>query len=120
MGWNFRKNIKFGPARINLSKSGIGYSVGAGGLRFTHSPKRRAGSKKKHPGDGFIVSLIKLCFCLCLLAVAAYLVTAYWKWLVALAAIAVVATIVYQIYIYKKIHPKTKDDSEFGNNDPAS
>lgn len=44
MGWNFRKSIKVGPARINLSKSGVGYSVGAGGLRYTS----RANGKKKH------------------------------------------------------------------------
>ena len=46
MGWNFRKSIKVGPARINLSKSGVGYSVGAGGLRYTS----RANGKKKHHG----------------------------------------------------------------------
>lgn len=46
MGLNFRKSIKFGPARINLSKSGVGYSVGAGGLRYTKSPKRRSTKKK--------------------------------------------------------------------------
>ena len=115
MGWSFRKNIKVGPARINLSKSGVGYSVGAGGVRYT----KRAGSKKKQ-GDGFIVSCIKLCFYVSILTVAAYLVTTYWKWLVALVAIAVVAAIGYQIYIHKQIHPKTKDNSELQNNDPAS
>ena len=116
MGWNFRKSIKVGPARINLSKSGVGYSVGAGGARCT----KRAGSKKKNQGDGFIVSLIKLCFYLFLFAVVAYLATTYWKWLVTLAAIAIAAAIGYQIYIHKQIHPKTTDDSELKNNDPAS
>lgn len=42
MGWSFRKSIKVGPARVNLSKSGVGYSVGAGGLRYT----KRANAKK--------------------------------------------------------------------------
>ena len=115
MGWNFRKSIKVGPARINLSKSGVGYSVGAGGVRYT----KRAGSNKKKQGDGSIVSCIKLCFYLFLLTVAAYLVTTYWKWLVAFAAISIAAYIGYRIYIYKQIHPKAKDSSELQNNDPA-
>ena len=49
MGLNFRKSIKLGPARINLSKSGVGYSVGAGGLRYTKSPKRKSAKKKSTP-----------------------------------------------------------------------
>lgn len=116
MGWNFRKSFKIGPARVNLSKSGVGYSVGAGGVRYT----KRASSKKKKQGDGFVVSFIKLCFYLFILTVAVYLVTAHWKWLATLAAIAVAAAIGYQIYIHKLIHPKVKDDSELQNNDPAS
>lgn len=116
MGWNFRKSIKVGPARINLSKSGVGYSVGADGVRYT----KRAGSKKRKQGDGFAVSFIKLCFYLFILTVTVYLVTTHWKWLVALSAIAVAAAIGYQIYIHKLIHPKVKDDSELQNNDPAS
>lgn len=43
MGWSFRKSIKVGPARVNLSKSGVGYSIGAGGLRYT----KRANAKKQ-------------------------------------------------------------------------
>lgn len=34
MGWGFRKSIGFGPFRINLSKSGIGASVGVRGARI--------------------------------------------------------------------------------------
>lgn len=116
MGWNFRKSIKAGPARINLSKSGVGYSVGAGGVRYT----KRAGRKKKNKGDGFIVSFVKLCCYLFVLTVAAYLVTTYWKWLAALVVVAVAAYIGYRIYIYKQIHPKEEDNSELQNNDPAS
>jgi hypothetical protein len=33
MGWGFRKALRFGPFRINLSKSGIGASVGVRGAR---------------------------------------------------------------------------------------
>lgn len=35
MGLRFRKSIKLGPVRINLSKSGIGWSIGTKGARFT-------------------------------------------------------------------------------------
>lgn len=33
MGWNLRRSVNFGPLRLNLSKSGVGYSVGVRGLR---------------------------------------------------------------------------------------
>ena len=33
MGFQFRRSKSFGPIRVNLSKSGIGASVGVGGLR---------------------------------------------------------------------------------------
>ena len=35
MGINFRKSVNFGPFRLNFSKSGIGYSIGGKGFRFT-------------------------------------------------------------------------------------
>ena len=33
MGWGFRRSINLGPLRLNLSKSGLGYSVGTRGFR---------------------------------------------------------------------------------------
>ena len=33
MGWSFHKSIKIGPFRINIGKTGIGFSVGAHGFR---------------------------------------------------------------------------------------
>ena len=33
MGFFFRKSINLGPVRLNLSKSGVGVSVGVKGLR---------------------------------------------------------------------------------------
>jgi hypothetical protein len=33
MGWTFRRSARFGPLRINFSRSGVGYSIGAGGFR---------------------------------------------------------------------------------------
>lgn len=33
MGWFLRKSIRFGPLRLNLSKRGLGASMGVKGLR---------------------------------------------------------------------------------------
>ena len=52
MGLRFRKSIKAGPLRINLSKSGIGYSVGSKGFRYT---KKATGGTRRTasiPGTG--------------------------------------------------------------------
>lgn len=39
MGWYIRKSVKVGPLRLNLSKSGIGYSLGMKGLRVGTGPR---------------------------------------------------------------------------------
>lgn len=39
MGWGFRKSFKFGPMRVNLSKSGIGLSAGIKGARISAGPR---------------------------------------------------------------------------------
>ena len=31
MGWSYRKSVNLGPFRVNISKSGIGYSLGGRG-----------------------------------------------------------------------------------------
>jgi hypothetical protein len=41
MAWNFRRSINFGPLRINLSKSGVGYSVGTRGFRVGQDSRGR-------------------------------------------------------------------------------
>jgi hypothetical protein len=33
MGWMYRKSVNLGPFRVNLSKSGLGYSVGGKDFR---------------------------------------------------------------------------------------
>lgn len=60
MGFNFRKSIKIGPARVNLSKSGVGYSVGAGGFRYTKSHKKGK-SKKKEGCFGSVCMFVLAC-----------------------------------------------------------
>ena len=39
MGWYLRKSFRLGPVRFNLSKSGIGTSIGVSGLRVGTGPK---------------------------------------------------------------------------------
>lgn len=39
MGWYLRKSMRFGPMRINLSRRGIGVSVGIKGLRVGTGPR---------------------------------------------------------------------------------
>lgn len=39
MGWYLRKSVRMGPVRWNLSKSGIGMSVGVRGLRVGTGPR---------------------------------------------------------------------------------
>ena len=53
MGFRFRKSINLGHGvRVNLSKSGIGYSVGAPGLRITKTAKGRVRTTASVPGTG--------------------------------------------------------------------
>lgn len=39
MGFYFRKSLKFGPFRVNFSKSGIGLSAGVKGARISKGPR---------------------------------------------------------------------------------
>lgn len=52
MGFRFRKSINFGGFRINLSKSGIGYSFGFPGLRWTKLANGRSRTTASIPGTG--------------------------------------------------------------------
>jgi hypothetical protein len=52
MGWSYRKSIGLGPFRINLSKSGIGYSVGGGGFRTGINSRGRSYRSFSIPGTG--------------------------------------------------------------------
>lgn len=54
MGFRFRKSINLGGGfRINLSKSGIGYSWGVKGYRVTKTSKGRTRTTLSLPGTGF-------------------------------------------------------------------
>jgi hypothetical protein len=52
MAWNFRKSLRFGPLRINLSKSGVGYSFGLPGYRLGRSAKGQKYQSVNIPGTG--------------------------------------------------------------------
>lgn len=53
MGWRYRKSINLGGGfRINLSKSGIGYSWGVKGFRVTKTASGRTRTTYSIPGTG--------------------------------------------------------------------
>jgi len=52
MGLRFRKSKKFGPFRINLSGSGVGWSVGGKHFRYTQPAKGKAYTTTTIPGTG--------------------------------------------------------------------
>jgi hypothetical protein len=52
MGFYYRKSVSLGPFRVNLSKSGVGYSVGGRGFRTGVSSGGRRYSAFSIPGTG--------------------------------------------------------------------
>src|SRR4051794_21869375 len=52
MGWGIRRSVNFGPLRVNLSNSGIGYSVGTRGFRVGRDAKGRKYRAMSIPGTG--------------------------------------------------------------------
>ena len=52
MGLRFRKSFNIGPLRINISKSGIGFSLGVKGFRVSRSAKGKMSATASLPGTG--------------------------------------------------------------------
>ena len=52
MGLRFRKSFSIGPLRINISKSGIGFSLGVKGFRISRSAKGKMTATASLPGTG--------------------------------------------------------------------
>ena len=52
MGLRFRKSFSIGPLRINISKSGIGFSLGVKGFRVSRSAKGKMTATASLPGTG--------------------------------------------------------------------
>ena len=52
MGIRFRKSKNFGPFRVNVSKSGVSYSVGTKGARITKRVDGKIQTTTSIPGTG--------------------------------------------------------------------
>jgi hypothetical protein len=52
MGFYYRKSVSLGPFRVNVSKSGLGYSLGTRGFRTGVSARGRRYSTFSIPGTG--------------------------------------------------------------------
>ena len=52
MGWYFRRSLGFGPFRVNLSRSGVGWSVGGRGFRKGVDARGRRTTHVSIPGTG--------------------------------------------------------------------
>lgn len=51
----FRKSFKIGPINITLSKSGIGFSIGKGGVRVGANTNGRKSISASIPGTGVTI-----------------------------------------------------------------
>jgi hypothetical protein len=52
VGWSYRRSLKAGPFRVNVSKTGIGYSVGGRGFRTGIRAGGRRYTAVSIPGTG--------------------------------------------------------------------
>jgi hypothetical protein len=52
MAWRFRRSLNFGPLKLNLSRSGVGYSIGGRGFRVGKDAKGRSYTAASIPGTG--------------------------------------------------------------------
>ena len=52
MGWSYRKSASFGPFKINVSRSGVGYSIGGKGFRTGVNARGRRYTSVSVPGTG--------------------------------------------------------------------
>ena len=52
MGFSYCKSVNPGPFRVNLSKSGLGYSVGGRGLRVGTTAREKKYTSFSIPGTG--------------------------------------------------------------------
>ena len=110
MGFYFRKSFKVGPARINLSKSGIGWSIGTKGFRFGHRAgsgrKRTSSNSAERSGNGFwgkfllfILAVVAVVFAVSLVIA---LVKEFWPWLLGAIAVITAAIVGWKIYRHYK------------------
>ena len=103
MGFNFRKSFKLGPAHVNVSKSGVGYSIGTKGFRFTKSAGHR--KKKRHP----LWEALKGLFFLAAIVVLITLIVEHKTFFIILAILAAIALVAYLFYVYRQLHPTRQE-----------
>lgn len=82
MGFHYRKSINVGPFRLNVSSSGVGWSVGGRGFRTGVTSRGRRYSTFSLPGTGlsYRTSGGKGCLIPLLLLGGALTVGATWAW----------------------------------------
>ena len=78
MGLYYRKSIKLGPFRVNLSNKGVGYSVGGTGFRTGISGSGRRYTSFSLPGTGMGYRTTGSKGCLLLLLPMLLVPTALW------------------------------------------
>lgn len=106
MGLNFRKSIKIGPARINLSKSGVGYSVGAGGIRYTKSPKRKTTKKKLTLSEciGYLFGIAIFFFVVAAIVSLIVDFIVRYKWVfITIGILALAGVVAYIVIVHRKV-----------------
>jgi hypothetical protein len=52
VGFYYRKSVNLGSFRVNLSKSGVGYSIGGRGFRVGTTPRGKKYTSFSIPGTG--------------------------------------------------------------------
>ena len=52
MGFYYRRSMNLGPFRVNVSRGGVGWSVGGRGFRTGHSARGRGYTTISVPGTG--------------------------------------------------------------------
>lgn len=75
MGWSYRKSISAGPFRLNISRSGVGYSVGGKGFRTGIRSSGRKYTSVSVPGTGLRYIKTGASGCLVLIATGIGLLT---------------------------------------------
>lgn len=147
MGFKFRKSIKIGAARVNLSKSGVGYSVGGksfrvtkkagGGTRTTvgipgtgityssDSGKKRHSSKNsaKHASESKSSAqgssgCATVAGAIMILSIAAALMAKYWKVLLGVVILAALVLIAVKVIRHRKNAIADDESVEVSAEDP--
>ncbi len=78
MAFFYRKSVNLGPFRVNLSKSGVGYSVGGRGFRVGTTSRGRKYTSFSIPGTGIGYRKYGSGCLVLLLAIPASLVVSRW------------------------------------------